>query len=109
VAGLVTGACGAGGFKGLAGRHSRRDLLRFGVPMQAEMRFTRLDSGEHVEVSFDPGAVPRPQELRTAMQAALAPQASAHQREAFGHAWQAWVRALLLEHAEDAGLVSMHS
>ena len=31
VAGLLTGAAGAGGFKGLGGRHSRRNLLQFGV------------------------------------------------------------------------------
>ena len=41
VAGLVTGAAASGGFKGLAGRHTRRDLLTFGVPMRGEMRFTR--------------------------------------------------------------------
>ena len=31
VAVLLTGAAGAGGFKGLGGRHSRRNLLQFGV------------------------------------------------------------------------------
>ena len=45
VAALVTGAANEGGFKGLAGRYARRELLRFGVPMRGEIRFTRLDSG----------------------------------------------------------------
>ncbi len=109
VAGLVTGAAGAGGFKGLAGRHARRTLLHFDVPMQADMRFTRLDSGRQVEVSFDSAVAPRPANLRTAMQAALAPHATSGQREAFGQAWQAWVRTILLEHADDPGLVTLRS
>ncbi len=107
VAGLVTGAAGDGGFKGLAGRHSRRNLLCFGVPIPGDMRFTRLDSGRQVDVSFDHGAVPRPHDLKPTMQAALAPQADARQREAFGRAWQAWVRAILLEHADDPRVISM--
>ena len=107
VAGLVTGAAGSGGFKGLAGRHARRDLLTFGVPMRGEMRFTRLDTGQSVEVSHHPEAAPRPAELRTQMQAALAPQADSVQREAFAQTWQSWVRTMLIEHADDPALISV--
>jgi hypothetical protein len=107
VASLVTGAAGSGGFKGLAGRHARRDLLRFGVPMRGQLRFTRLDSGAAVEVSHHPDAVPRPPQLKAAMQAALAPQAAPAEREAFAQAWQDWVRAILIEHADDPALITM--
>ena len=107
VAGLVTGAAGSGGFKGLAGRHGRRNLLVFGEPMRGEMRFTRLDNGEAVEVSHHPEAAPRPAELRAQMQAALGPQANSAQREAFTKTWQAWVRAMLIEHADDPALITV--
>ncbi|HSW27471.1 MAG TPA: hypothetical protein VLJ62_32235, partial [Burkholderiaceae bacterium] len=109
VAGLVTGAAGIGGFKGLAGRHARRDLLRFDVPMHGEMRFTRLDSGQSVEVSHHIDAVPRPVELKVQMQAALAPQADRAQCEAFGQTWQGWVRAILIDHADDPGLITVQA
>jgi hypothetical protein len=105
VAGLVTGAAGAGGFHGLAGRHVRRGLLRYAVPMRGELRFTRLDSGAAVEVSHHAQAVPRPPALSALMQAALAPAATASARAAFGAAWQGWVRAMLLEHADDPALI----
>ncbi len=105
VAGLVTGAAGSGGFNGLAGRYTRRDLLTFAVPMRGEMRFTRQDTGQHVEVSHHPEAAPRPPELRAQMQAALDPQADSAQREAFAKTWQGWVRAMLIEHADDPALV----
>jgi hypothetical protein len=105
VAGLVSGAAGAGGFHGLAGRHVRRDRLHYAVPMRGELRFTRLDSGAAVEVSHHTQAVPRPPNLSALMQAALAPGADAAARAAFGAAWQGWVRAMLLEHADDPALI----
>ncbi len=107
VAALVTGAAASGGFKGLAGRHARRDLLTFGVPMRGEMRFTRLDNGQSVEVSHHLEAAPRPAQLMTQMQAALAPQADSTQREAFAQTWQGWVRAILLDHADAPELITM--
>lgn len=106
VAGLVTGAAGSGGFKGLAGRHARRDLLTFGVPMRGEMRFTRLDNGQSVEVSHHPEAASRPAELRMQMQGALAPQADSAQREAFARTWQGWVRTILIDHADDPEMIT---
>lgn len=109
VATLVTGAAGSGGFKGLAGRHGRRDLLVFGEAMRGEMRFTRMDNGQNVQVSHHPDAAPRPAELRAQMQAALAPQADSAEREAFVQSWQGWVRAMLIDHLDDPELVTIES
>lgn len=105
VIGLVTGAAAAGGFKGLAGRFGRQNLLRFGLPMTGEVRFTRLDTGASIELAHQPQAVPRPPGLIELMRGALAPDADAATRAAFGEAWQAWVRRLLLEHADDPALI----
>ena len=105
VAGLVTGAAGNGGFNGLAGRYTRRKLLTFEVPMRGEMRFTRQDTGQSVEVSHHPQAAPRPPELRQQMQAALAPESDRAQRDAFAITWQGWVRAMLIDHADDPALI----
>jgi hypothetical protein len=109
VATLVTGAAGAGGFKGLAGRHARRDLLAFGVPMHGEMRFTRLDNGHSAEVSHHVEAVPRPANLMVQMQAALAPGAGSAEREVFAKLWQDWVRTILVEHANSPELITIES
>ncbi len=105
VAGLVTGAANEGGFKGLAGRFARRGLLRFGVAMSGEVRFTRLDTGRSVELSRRPQAVPRPAGLSELLRNALAPQASAAARQAFADAWQGWVQAIVTEHADDPALI----
>lgn len=107
VAGLITGAANEGGFKGLAGRFARTGLLRFGVPMSGEIRFTRLDTGQAVELSHRPQVVPRPAALATLMQKALMPGADATERKAFADSWQGWVRTILVEHADDPALIAV--
>ncbi len=107
VAGLVTGAAGKGGFNGLAGRYTRRDLLTYNVPMRGEMRFTRVDNGQSIQVSHHPEAVPRPAELRMQMQAALAPHASKAERDVFAQTWQGWVRAMLVDHTDNPELITV--
>ena len=105
----MTGAAGSAGFMGLAGRYTRRDLLTYGVPMRGEMRFTRVDNGQSVEVSHHPEAAPRPAQLRAQMQAALVPQADSAQRDAFAKTWQGWVRAMLIDHADDPALITVEN
>jgi hypothetical protein len=107
VAGLVTGAAGEGGFKGLAGRFVRQGRLRFGVAMRGEIRFTRLDTGASVELSHRPQAVPRPAGLRELLRDALAPQAPAGARRAFSDAWRSWVQAIVIDHADDPALIEI--
>lgn len=107
VAGLITGAANDGGFKGLAGRFGRQGLLRFGVAMAGEIRFTRLDNGSSVELAHFPQAVPRPTGLSHLMRDALAPQADAATLDAFAQAWQDWVRTILIDHADDPALITV--
>jgi hypothetical protein len=107
VAGLITGAANEGGFKGLAGRFARNGLLRFGVAMRGEIRFTRLDNGLSVELSHRPQAVPRPAGLSELMRNAAAPQASTAARRAFAEAWQGWVRSIVIDHADDPALIDI--
>ncbi len=107
VAALITGAANEGGFAGLAGRFIRRGLLRFGVPMQGEIRFTRLDNGQSVELSHRPQAVPRPAGLSELLRDASDPQASAAARRAFADAWQGWVRTIVIDHADDPALIAI--
>lgn len=107
VAALITGAANEGGFKGLAGRYSRRDLLRFGVPMKGEIRFTRLDTGQAVELAHHPQVVSRPPALGNLLQSASHPHAEPATRKAFAEAWQGWVRTILIDHAGDPALITV--
>jgi hypothetical protein len=105
VLGLITGAAGEGGFKGIAGRFERRGLLSFGAPIEGEARFTRSDTGRSVEASFNGDAVPARPETRVLLQRALGPDASPEERAAFAAAWQERVARILVERRDDPGLV----
>lgn len=93
VAGLITGAAGEGGFKGIAGRFARRGLLAFGAHIGADLRFTRLDTGAALEIDL-PRAPAMGENPGASLRRALAPQASAAEREGFARAWQARVAAM---------------
>ena len=59
VFGFITGAWAQSGFGGLQGRFARRDLLRFGsanAPTRG-YRFTRLDTGQSIVVSYHPDRI----------------------------------------------------
>ena len=105
VAGLLTGAAGEGGFKGLAGRFSRRKLLAFGSGNGGEIRFTRIDTGASVAASYHPEAVPPSPELQALLPKVLAGDASDAQRAEFGRLWQMRVKRILIDHADDPALI----
>jgi hypothetical protein len=107
VVGMLTGAAGEGGFKGLGGRFSRRDLLRFASGQAAELRLRRLDSGAAVDLAYHPEIAPPPAGLQPLMQRLLSGQASAEEQVEFGRLWQERVRAILIDHADDPRLVQV--
>lgn len=105
VAGLLTGAAGGGGFKGLGGRFSRRNLLVFAANIDAELCFTRLDSGARVAVTYHPEVVPAPPGLQELMPKLLAGTASATENPEFARLWQLRVERILIDHFDDPELV----
>ena len=109
VVGLLTGAAGSGGFKGLGGRFARRNLLEFGAAIPGDLRLVRLDTGHAVDLAYHPEIVPASDALRATMSRAVQPDADTATRAAFGDAWQARVRAILVEHALDPRLVTVQS
>ena len=108
IAGLITGAAGAGGFKGIAGRHDRRNLLEFGAPIRGRMRFTRLDTQRAVEVDYHPERVPMPPDMKALMAHAITPDSSDEACRALGRRWQAWVKSILIDHRDDPLLVEVN-
>lgn len=105
VLGMVTGAAGEGGFKGLGGRHVRRDLLAYGVDMPCEVRLTRLDTGASVLLEYHPEKVPPSPEMPPLMARVVGGTAEEDEREAFGKLWQDRVRRILVDHANDPEVV----
>lgn len=103
VIGLITGACGDGGFKGLGGRFHRNGLLHFNAPIGGEVRFSTGDRA--VDVTYQAQVVPFPPGAQGIFAAALQPNARPEALAAFAGAFQERVRRILVEHRDDADLV----
>ncbi len=98
---LLTGAAQDGGFKGIAGRHVRRGLERFGCEVPLQIRYTRLDTGAAVDAASDLAVVPADPAMPALLQLCIAGRADPEQRRRFADLWQRRVRSLLLEFADD--------
>ncbi|SFP76330.1 FmdE family protein [Hydrogenimonas thermophila] len=95
--GLVTGAANEGGFKGLNGKMARNNRLFYGVNMEKEVRLTRLDTNDSVELSYDPSIVPGSPEQQQLMQKIMQGNALPEDKKQFGELWQERVKKILLQ------------
>jgi hypothetical protein len=103
---LLTGAAADNGFHGLAGGHVRSGLLSFAESAQAgPIVVRRNDTGATLALSLDLSGVPPEPAQRALIGPVLQGSADDAQRKAFGEAWQARVRRLLLEHADDPAVI----
>ena len=101
VVSMLTGAMSGSGFKGLSGRFDRRERLFFTVAMQGEIRYTRLDTHQAVEVAFNLQRVPASPRLSELMASCLSNTASQVEAAEFRQLWQERVRCILLDHGDD--------
>jgi hypothetical protein len=87
----ITGATAEYGFGGINGKYIRRGLLFYGADIRSNVRFTRLDTNESVEVSYTPSKVVN---SGAVMQSALGPDATEESKKQFPVKWQAMVKTI---------------
>ncbi|KXB29486.1 hypothetical protein AT959_16180 [Dechloromonas denitrificans] len=97
VLGLLTGAAGPGGFKGLGGQFRRNRRLHFAEPGLEYIRLRRIDTGLSVDCRLDLSAVPGDPRSGPLLGAILAGVASPAERQLFAELWQDRVRRILLD------------
>lgn len=107
IATLLTGAAGEGGFKGLGGRHARRNRLHFGMAGTADMVFTRGDNQAAVDCKLRLDLVPADPRMRHLLPAVVSGEASAAEKKLFAELWQDRVKRILIDHADDPALVEI--
>jgi hypothetical protein len=105
VVGLITGATQKNGFKGIAGRFDRRNLLFFNADIDADIRFERIDSGAAVAVEYHADVVPGSARLRALAGKIGSPGLTPAEQREFGVEWQARVGRILIEEADNPALV----
>lgn len=108
VVGLVTGAAGDGGFKGIGGRFVRCGLLRGGVAdVAGQLRYTRLDNADAVTVSARLERVPSDARVAALLPRCLVGAATPDDEALFRTLWQGRVQRLLLDHADDPEVIEL--
>lgn len=107
VAGLVTGAAGIGGFKGIAGRFCRAGLLQFDAALPATLGFRRVDSGAGVLATYRPERVPADPLMRSHLHALLSGDGDDESGPTFARLWQDRVRRIVVDHADDPELIAL--
>ncbi len=109
VASLLTGAMSDNGFKGIGGRFDRRERLFFAVDFTGEMRFTRLDTSQAVQVAVNLQRVPATPQLSELMASCLSNIATPAEAVEFRRLWQDRVSRILLEHGDDPEVFAVTS
>lgn len=102
---FITGATADNGFKGLGGQHDRRNLLTFNAPIDGEIQFRRIDTGQSIAVSFHAQVVPGSPDAMPMLKRILEGQVNDEQRRHFALGWQDRVRRIL-ENADHPELVT---
>ena len=93
---FIAGANGIGGFKGLNGNMSRNNLVSYNVPMEGEVKLTRVDTDESVTLSYNPSIIPADAMMQPLMGKCMQGLASEGEKKQFGKLWQARVEKILL-------------
>ena len=106
VVGLLTGAAQSGGFKGIGGKFDRTNLLHFNAGITGEIRYTRLDTGINVETTYHPEWVGPSPGMKELMQKVMMGVANSEERGRFGLLWQDRVKRILIDHADNAEMIS---
>ncbi len=101
----ITGATCISGFKGLNGRFARHSLMDFGADISSSARFTRIDTGESVDVFYNPNLVPPKPEMQNLMQKMLAGKASEEELKTFGELWQERVKRILIDNVDNTQMI----
>ncbi len=78
-------------------RFGRRNLLFFGAALEADARFTRLDTGKSVEINYRPAKVVEPKKI---MMSAIGPEATEESKATFPRRWQEMIK-IIFDHADE--------
>ena len=90
----ITGATDKSGFKGLQGKFARHSLMKFDANIFSSARFTRVDNGKSINVTYNPKSVQANPKMMQLMQKLGGGSATAEEVKEFGELWQERVQRI---------------
>jgi hypothetical protein len=92
----ITGATTNTGFKGIGNKFNRNDLMFYNSQNNSNVRFTRLDTNESVDVIYDPSTIGANANMQPLMQKTMQGIASEDEKKLFGQLWQQRVEQIFI-------------
>ncbi len=105
VVGLITGAAGLGGFKGIGHDFRRQNMMYFSCAVEGEVCFERTDTGASVQLGMHMGQVGADPRTGALLRKILEKTASAEETREFSGLWQQRVERILIDHADDPAMI----
>ena len=93
---FIVGASDVSGFKGIQGNFSRDNLVFFEAGIPTEVKLTRLDTEESVNLSYNPSSIKPNENMMPLLGKCLKGLASPEEQETFKKLWQERVEKILL-------------
>jgi len=90
----ITGATDKSGFKGLNGKFARHSLMDFNSAIESSARFTRVDTGESIDIVYNPSTIMPNQNMQPLMQKMMQGSATKDELKEFGKLWQDRVKRI---------------
>ncbi len=90
----ITAATVNSGFKGINGLYSRNNLMAFEQEINSNIKFTRVDTNESIELIYDPSAFPPNPKMKELMQKCISNSASIQEQKEFSKLWQERVESI---------------
>lgn len=90
----ITGATDKSGFKGLQGKFARHSLMNFNSNISSSARFTRVDNGKSVDVTYNPSSILPNPDMQVLMQKMMQGIATGDEVKEFGALWQDRVKRI---------------
>jgi len=84
----ITGATDKSGFKGLQGQFARHSLMHFNANISSSARFTRVDTKESIDVTYNPEPIKPNPEMMPLMKKLSSGESTAEEVAMFGKLWQ---------------------
>ncbi|RLA60344.1 MAG: hypothetical protein DRQ78_09590 [Epsilonproteobacteria bacterium] len=105
----IIGAYGVGGFKGIQGNFSRDNLVFFSAAIISEVKLTRLDTMQGVNLSYNISNIKEDQKMTQLMAKNLQSTADKKEKKLFQLLWQQRVQEILLNTDKHDSLITVLS
>lgn len=105
VVAFIIGASDEGGFKGLGGKFSRKNLIKFSQNFEGTIKLTRTDTKESIILEYHPEIVPSNQLSAILLEKILTNTSTAEEKQKFNFIWNERLKTIMINEFSNPNLI----